>query len=596
MSIQEIEVSRAELDAQDWQAVIGECPEKTVHGYRSALSKKASVARDAGDLAAHKVFQFLAALMHFVPDYESPEDVFITMYVSGEGRRTALPADLSESQLDLLAQLLGTIEDAELRAHIADVLWTRRRDYRAALTASKSYLESGQLLLAAGDVSASAQRLERSLRLAARIRNRTLLSQIVEYIEGVLYSGSGAGHVFWTARMLELLLEHGQGAPDRLAQIAGKHAAELEVGRNWHVAGKLWELQARCYAANNAPDEERQARVKAAETYVQQAEDDKARSYGVAAEDLRTAVQAYRRIGAAQERIEELHTTLLDYQQKAASEMGAISVELHLGEVADRARSCVTGLTFDQAIVNLATLATSPTVSELKSAVDDIRGHAVLSSRITHQIVNAAGRVVGVRPPLASENAEERAEAEKLEMFRVAALHRLQIVLGIVEPARLQIKEEHAEQNDWTWLLVDNPFVPQGREVIYARGLQAGLDGDFLIATHLLIPQLENSLRYILVQLGEIASGINDNLIQDEYLLDRILRHERLAAFLGEDTIFDLKSVLIERAGGNVRNLLAHGLLDAQHFESADPKYAWWLTLRLCCLVYLSAKGNTEGE
>jgi hypothetical protein len=85
----------------------------------------------------------------------------------------------------------------------------------------------------------------------------------------------------------------------------------------------------------------------------------------------------------------------------------------------------------------------------------------------------------------------------------MAGLQRAQIVLSVVEPARAQINEEHGAQADWTWLTTDNPFIPEGRRVIYSRGLQAGLGGDFLVATHLLIPQLENSLRYTLLQVGE---------------------------------------------------------------------------------------------
>ena len=310
MSIQDIELSTTELDAVDWQAVVRQCPEKIVHSFRSVFSDRASIARDAEDPAAHKVFAFFAALMHFVPNYSSTEDAFITMYESGEGWRTPLPSDISEAQLDILAALLDKIEDTEMRAHIADILWTRRRDYKAALTAATSYFESGSALEATGDLSSSAERLERSLRLAARLGNKKLLAHIVVYIDNVLASDLNDTYVFWAAHMLELLLAHKVGAPAKYADIVEKLALQVEARRDWYTAQRLWELQARCYALSNAPEEERAARVRAAETHVQQAEDDKERSYGVAAEHLRSAIQAYRRIGAAQERIQALHVIL----------------------------------------------------------------------------------------------------------------------------------------------------------------------------------------------------------------------------------------------------------------------------------------------
>lgn len=41
---------------------------------------------------------------------------------------------------------------------------------------------------------------------------------------------------------------------------------------------------------------------------------------------------------------------------------------------------------------------------------------------------------------------------------------------------------------------------------------------------------------------------------------------------------------MVERYGSNLRNNLAHGLMNNNGFYTAPAIYAWWLTLRLCCI------------
>lgn len=74
-----------------------------------------------------------------------------------------------------------------------------------------------------------------------------------------------------------------------------------------------------------------------------------------------------------------------------------------------------------------------------------------------------------------------------------------------IAPARDAIIEEHTiRRSDLLFLVLNNSLIPQGHEGIVLRGIQAGFHGDWLIAMHLLIPQLEASIREVLQQLGAI--------------------------------------------------------------------------------------------
>ncbi len=56
-----------------------------------------------------------------------------------------------------------------------------------------------------------------------------------------------------------------------------------------------------------------------------------------------------------------------------------------------------------------------------------------------------------------------------------------------------------------------------------------------------------------------------------------------LTEYLGANVLWDLRVLLCEQFGANLRPLVAHGLLNDQDFQlSNDFAYLWWLTLHIC--------------
>ncbi|MFM6844762.1 MAG: DUF4209 domain-containing protein, partial [Dolichospermum sp.] len=180
--------------------------------------------------------------------------------------------------------------------------------------------------------------------------------------------------------------------------------------------------------------------------------------------------------------------------------------------------------------------------------------------------------------------------------YRIAIVTHRCHTQAFIEPARYQIFSEHilqkAEDNriketDLIPLVSNNPFVPPGREKLFAKGLYAGLIGDFITSTHILIPQIENSVRYLLLKRGVITSGIDNknNGIQQEDNLNSTLypsKYPKITSIFDEDTLLDIRGLLIEHSGSNLRNKMAHGLISDDDFSSSIFSYLWWLVLRLC--------------
>lgn len=101
----------------------------------------------------------------------------------------------------------------------------------------------------------------------------------------------------------------------------------------------------------------------------------------------------------------------------------------------------------------------------------------------------------------------------------------------------------------------------ESRHSIIEKGLMAFFDGDFVIAIHLLIPQLENAIRIIYEQNKGLVIKGHQYGFQLE-ALDNILKSEESKLCFTEDGAFYLKNVLTDMRSCNYRNSVCHGLMD----------------------------------
>ena len=199
---------------------------------------------------------------------------------------------------------------------------------------------------------------------------------------------------------------------------------------------------------------------------------------------------------------------------------------------------------------------------------------------------------VAARPSSRLASREQQIEEQvSAQLFESSSRLRQWSTQTLLLPAIEQINEEHhIRQQDLAPIVLGSPFVPSGREALFARGLYAGLTGDYVVAAHLLAPQIENSLRYILQLQGEVISNLTRQDAQNLYDLNRMLNSPELEAklihVLGDDHVFQLKGLLVQHYGANLRNEIAHGTLGVNELNSGfyglQCIYLWWLTLRLC--------------
>jgi len=101
-------------------------------------------------------------------------------------------------------------------------------------------------------------------------------------------------------------------------------------------------------------------------------------------------------------------------------------------------------------------------------------------------------------------------------------------------------------------------------------------------ALHYIIPQLEACFRHQIEgkSLPTITSSRDAREIQ-VVLFEQIFGKLEKLELLSADVLFNLRGLLTEDAGGNLRNKHCHGLLEEADYASSEAVYLWWLSLKL---------------
>ncbi len=589
MPIRDINVTREDLDHSGWEGIIATCAKKEYSAYFDALKREADTAAAGGDVVRADALYLLAAatILWLSEDNNQP---FKPMMVTGN-ERTTIPGDFTDEQLDLFAALAPTVQDAELRARLADLLWVSRRDYRMAQAAVDAYIASARVLEDPDQWPPCIDRIRRAQQIAASLGRKGPLPTVVAFIEELLLKYNGGDPSFFSCKLMEFLLEMRQGDSAVYAAVADTAARQAEGERNWWRAQAYLEVLARWHARAQDVAQEQAAWRRYAETYAQEAEEARRRptpSHGVAAHFLQQAIEAFRnRVHDSKERQQELHKLLLDYQQRAVTELKPMSVSEEITEMVERVEQAVSGMPLLDALFTLAFITRPPNMQRLAEQAER-HANSFISRMFPRVLLNDRGKVVA-RQPAEGGDEDEAVTARRADMLDNAAQWHNLIAQGIVWPAVQQIAREHVVNiADLLPLVRDNPFVPLGREGIMMRGLHAGLAGDFLVSTHLLAPQIENAIRTLLIRAGAITSGLTSEGIQNELSLNDLLEMPELSRILDADMIFDLQGLLVEHHGSNLRNLVAHGLLNYGAFSTGQAIYLWWIALRLCSIPVLN--------
>lgn len=172
------------------------------------------------------------------------------------------------------------------------------------------------------------------------------------------------------------------------------------------------------------------------------------------------------------------------------------------------------------------------------------------------------------------------------KMVEKIKIHHQVSCVAIAEALRVLNSTYYIEYQYILYLCKNTPFVPNGHEEFFAKGIIAGLNGDFLTASHLLVPQIENSLRHLLELGAEEPTTLHANNEQERDGLKALLENPEIIRIFGIDGVVHLRTILLDKRYPSLRHSIAHGLIDSSHFYGTGSIYLWWLVLRIVMVPY----------
>lgn len=217
----------------------------------------------------------------------------------------------------------------------------------------------------------------------------------------------------------------------------------------------------------------------------------------------------------------------------------------------------------------------------MEKQLDDLYQHHPPSFLISRQLVDGKGRTVAKLG-----NPQEDYDANLIHLMS-QNFNMIAIIFRII--MERFIAEFGPSASSIVDYLYSSPiFVDSKREII-ELGIQAYLDGSYISAVHLLIPQVEDILR----KLVEIKGG--SVLRQGKYGgydykgLNQLLSDPIISTVLGEDITLYFNALLTDQRGWNLRNIISHGIPPTDFIDASIADRV--LHLFLCLALYREQNG-----
>lgn len=547
-----------------------------------------SRARASGemDVETARAWRLLGQICQVGLQSDNPDVPFRPAYETAEGR-SILPSDLDAVTASAVHQLGVATEDPELQARLLDITWDRVRTPEAARKAVQSYLSSARRLFDPDHWTSYAKRIERALRLAQQLRDAALLELVLNEIESRAIALDGADPSYLTSQLMDLLYEFKKGDPNLMGKLALKAAEAAEQQKDFDRSRAYLENASKWRRRAGDSSGEREAKISIAQSHEKQAElHSNEGGELLVVHHLEKAHEAYRNIADMRVKTKEIYEKLREAQGVALGAMQAISTPgIDISELVKAARERVSGKSFREALLSLATV-TPPTNFEREAErAKQLMEKFPLQNFLGGVKIDRDGRVIAHRTPAIGEE-EGQAEQALWERVveQVSMMYQLTVQAEIL-PALNQVTFEHSPTiNDMRDLVINNPFVPRGHEELFAKGIVYGLRESFPEALSILVPQMENSLRYLLSRAGVEVTKRDKLGLQSVIQMGAMLseRTAELEAIIGVDVVKELKVLFSDQHGADLRNRIAHGLMSHGDFFSPSAIYAWWFILFLC--------------
>ena len=298
---------------------------------------------------------------------------------------------------------------------------------------------------------------------------------------------------------------------------------------------------------------------------------------------LKEVIQLLKTIQGTEKERKALLQEIAQIEEASLSEMMVWSDKQDASGIVKELFRQLEDLDKEEALCYFASFLPIPIREKVKNQVLNRTG--ILNTIFPAAILGKGGKLIAKSRPVKKPDGTIDEGALKDNMERTAAMEMDYFAQILVSNTFEYIRSRFLiEESDVKKIVDVSCAIPEGRKESYTKGLMFGFSGDFLTALSILIPQIENAVRYLAVECGEPVYNMNEEGIEEIKSMHAVLELEGVKESLDEDLIFALNTIFCSKFGFNMRNNVAHGMLDDQAFQSFKALYIWWFALKFCYL------------
>lgn len=558
---------------------------------RYSLSPNLFIEADRTELSEEErsIFDLLKNIVSLGTKIHNDGIEFHPMFVMADGSRTFSIEDISEDDYLILHSLKLEKMPLILRALIADILWTNKKEFNAAKIAANAYWELFTFWYRDDDNVGTIDIIRRAVCISAQTKQTLLFEKIQGWFVDFLEKKAANNDGFFALRVMELFF----GQKNFDVSIFLPVLDDLIDGNSDNIAKveQAYKLKTECLFKLKRKEDAIKNNNLLSDYYLEFAEK-------IFKKDIQGALRAvnfyqkgimlYRNNGES-DKADAAHKRLVEIQKEIPKIMVPFSVELDIKGVIDNLKANMEGLSFEECVIRLTQMFVFEKQEDIKKRVIEEFKDNPISHLFGKSLINAQGQTVLALHPLDIHDPEKDPKLMELHMYQ-NALEKQKVAGDIwVKNALIIIRDKFVIDKSMVEFLVkDNPIIPDGRERIFQSGLYMFLNGDYYEALHILAPQVENLFRNIAREVGGLTVTLEKDGSSMEKVLSSILSLPELVDCYDNDILFTFRGLLNEQAGANIRNEIAHGIISEYACSTGICLYFGVAVIKLLSLTSAS--------
>lgn len=549
----------------------------SIHG---AFTEKYKQIKDSDDTDLKSLLMLINGVVSMYFEFDNgqvfgPESSF-------NGKRTMLPEDLRDEDINKLEDLLYISNNPEFIARIGDVLWIRFRNYKHAKIAFSAYLEAideykGDCWVEKSEWLKRAVQI--SMELGEKAEERELVkAKLLNLFEESRNNCFNTQMGYWPHALLELIIENKLASNwEELGDKAMQIAQGFPISPGCNNPRDYYKLASKCFKIICKLGKEKEAMLAVARHWEAEANSFANDGFNRAFR-LNNAIKAYRDIGGFKDKVEELICELKEANKSAITQLKPITVKLEVTNLMNIAYENLKGKNGIDIIKAFISLYSPQDYENEKLKAEELSKNYPIQSLCQESILTPEGNVAEIIPRMIDDS-NGKMEASIIKQYNLG--QSLASSTFLEAGVSLILKSDGSWKETVKQSINESQFIPKDRIGIYERAIFSGFDGDKLAFLHLIIPQIENSVRLLFEKCGFKTTSALMSGVQRERDLNELLKDTNAEKIFGKNLVWEMRSQLIEQSGPNLRNRVCHGLMGLDDIDSTSCNYLLWLVIYL---------------